>query len=201
MHMPDYKDFNQAQYSKNFQQYLGSNISNTVGGTNVEARITLLNKYLPFGRTVFEIGSAGGNDAFALKDAGYEIVPSDYVQEFVDLMKEKGLSALSYDAKNDELPMTVDCVYANAVFVHFTPDELSNFLEKAKLKLQNEKIIFMSVIKGEGHERSGRSRGIERDFYYYSTDLLQNIVTKAGFSILHRDDSDPKWIQAIITCK
>lgn len=199
--MRDYTDFNQAQYSNNFQKYLDSNINSNVGGGNIDSRISLLKKYLPRGRTIFEIGSAGGNDAAALKEGGYEVVASDYVQEFVTILNKRGLNALIYDAKKDELPLIVDCIYANAVFVHFTPDELSSFLVKAKPKLRNDKIVFISVIKGEGYERSGRSRGIERDFYYYSTELLRKIATDTGYNIKHLDDNDQKWIQAILASK
>ncbi len=199
--MRDYTDFNQAQYSNNFQKYLDSNLNSNVGGGNIDSRISLLKKYLPRGRTIFEIGSAGGNDAAALKEGGYEVVASDYVQEFVTILNKRGLNALIYDAKKDELPLIVDCIYANAVFVHFTPDELSSFLVKAKPKLRNDKIVFISVIKGEGYERSGRSRGIERDFYYYSTELLRKIATDTGYNIKHLDDNDQKWIQAILASK
>lgn len=199
--MTEKQEFNQTQYSKNFQQYLDSNLDGGIGGGNIDTRVTLLKKYLPTGKTVFEIGSAGGSEALALKEAGYKVIASDYVQEFVYLLKNKGLNAVSYDAKKDTLPVSIDCIYANAVFVHFTPDEFSSFLVKSKSKLQNEKIIFLSVIKGIGHERSGRNRGIERDFYYYTTELLQQIAINTGCKILYLNDDDPKWIQAIITCK
>lgn len=197
--MSQNRDFNQKQYSQNFQQYLDSNVEGNIGGGTPQDRIELLKKYLPDGRTVFEIGSGGGIDATLLKEAGYNLMASDYVEKFVDILKEKELHAVSFDAKNDELSFPVDCIYANAVFVHFSPEEISNFLSRVKDKLTNEKLIFLTIIKGEGQERSVRNRGFERDFYYYSAESLKKLIEKVGYKMLYLKDEDSKWIQAIIT--
>lgn len=193
------RDFNQQQYSKNFQQYLDSNSEGNVGGGTPQTRVDLLKKYLPSGRTVFEIGAGEGLDSLALQKAGYKVVASDYVIEFVEILKEKGLQAVSFDAKSDELSDSIDCIYANAVFVHFSQEETRDFLKRIKNKLKNESIIFLSVIKGEGHERSARSRGFERDFYYYSTHTLKSLFENLGYKILYINDDKDKWIQIVVT--
>lgn len=189
-------DFNRLQYAAHADTYLQSNSDGKIGGQNPEHRSQLLSQYLPHGRRVFEIGSAGGDDALMLQNAGYEVTASDYVEEFVTKLQEKGIPAIQFDAKKDEFPQT-DALYANAVFVHFTPEEMALSLQRAKEKLEHEKIVFLSVIKGEGSERSGRARGIERDFYYYSALTLSEILQRVGFEILHCDETDPKWIQLI----
>lgn len=148
-----------------------------------------------------EIGSAGGEDALELHKAGYTVLASDYVENFVTILREKGLRAFLFDAKKDELSSDISAIYANAVFVHFAPNELSAFLKKAKQKLIQEKVIFLSVIKGKGYERSVRSRGFERDFYYYTKDMLESILKQQGFAVQYCDDSDQKWIQVIASCK
>lgn len=87
--MSDKVDFNQSQYSANFQTYLESNKDGKVGGNDIDTRINLLKKYLTEGSTIFEIGSAGGSEAQKLIEAGYKVVASDYVPEFVELLKKK----------------------------------------------------------------------------------------------------------------
>jgi cyclopropane fatty-acyl-phospholipid synthase-like methyltransferase len=110
------------------------------------------------------------------------------------------LNTILFDAKNDEFPLdTVDAIYANAVFVHFTPEEIVEFLKKVKFHLQNEKIIFISVIQGRGTERTGRSRGFDRDFQYYDKSTLTEIIGQAGYIILWDNFTDEKWIQIIAT--
>lgn len=192
------KDFNNQQYSKNYQKYLDNNPEGAIGGGTPQTRAGLLEKYLPIGRMVFEIGAGEGLDSLQLQKAGYKVTVSDYVDRFIQILNEKGLDSALFDAKNDELPISPDCIYANAVFVHFSPEELMDFLKRAKEKLTNERIVFLSVIKGEGYERSARSVGFERDFYYYSTDSLKELIRNGGYKILYLNDEDPKWIQAVI---
>ncbi len=190
-------DFNQNQYQANYQQYLESNSDGKIGGSSPQDRINLFKRFLPKGRNVFEIGSAGGVDSLILKEAGYDVTASDYAKNFVKILQAKGLTAIAFDAKTDTLPEEYSAIYANAVFVHFSPNEITQFLLSSKSKLTNEKIIFFSVIKGIGSERSARGRGFERDFYYYKTLDLEQILEKAGLKILFIDDKNEKWIQVI----
>lgn len=193
-------DFNKTQYEEHAQSYTASNTDGRIGGGTPAERTQLLLKYLPKGRHIFEVGSAGGQDARALQQAGYEVTPTDFVEPFVENLREKGFDARLFDAKKDEFP-AMDALYANAVFVHFTPSELQDCLKRAKPKLTNEKIVFMSLIKGEGQERSGRARGIERDFQYYTLESLEKILKDAGFEIVFSREVDEKWIQVVGTLK
>lgn len=176
-------DFNRLQYETFFRQYLESNKDHSVGGKTPDLRVNMLQTFLPVGRKVLEIGSGIGGDAEALKKAGYEVTTSDITDGFLEVLKSKGFSPLKLDAKRDFLPSNMDAIYANAVLVHFSPDELSLFLQKAGLSLQKERIFFLSVIKGEGFERSSRARGFERDFHYYNQDNLGILLETAGFQI------------------
>jgi SAM-dependent methyltransferase len=190
-------DFNKTQYEQNIDVYLETNKGFQVGGKTIQERVDLLKQFLPQGKTVFEIGSGPGEDAKMLEQSGYDVIASDFVEGFVNILKQKGLNATLFDAKNDELPGDLNAIYANAVFVHFSPEELSTFLTKAKQSLVGEKIIFFSVIKGNGSERSARARGFERDFQYYSKQELESILNEIGYKILYLDESDVKWIQII----
>jgi 2-polyprenyl-3-methyl-5-hydroxy-6-metoxy-1,4-benzoquinol methylase len=188
--------FNKEQYGKYLQHYLDANIDEHVGGGTTQSRIALLKKYLPAHSHIFEVGSAGGIDALALQKAGYTVTPSDFSEKFVEILREKHLSAILFDAKHDEIPNNIDAIYSNAVFVHFIPEELKNFLHKAKQKLQNSKIIYLSVIKGEGSERKASKSGFARDFQYYTEDLLKKILSDEQFIILETQLVD-KWIQIV----
>ncbi len=189
-------NFNKNQYQENTSTYLTHNQDGSAGGGSVESRVELLKKYLPKGRTVFEIGSGGGNDAMSLHKNGYEVIATDFVGNFIKILKEKGLNVLLFDAKKEEIPRDIDAIFANAVFVHFTPEEVKHFLQKAKLKLQNEKIIFISVLKGEGSERSARKKGFERDFQYYTLESISGLLNDESFEVMYSDD-DGKWLQFI----
>ncbi len=191
------RDFNHQQYSNNFQQYLESNRDGLIGGENINKRIELISNFLPIGRRILEIGSGAGDDAKSLADKGYKVIASDYVEAFVKSLKQKGLETITFDAKQDKVNQKIDAIYANAVFVHFSPDEIATFLKNIKDDLENERLIFLSLIKGDGYERSARSRGFERDFYYYNTATIKNLLEKSGLDVVYENDEDPKWIQLI----
>jgi len=192
-----YQDFNQFQYQNNFQTYAEHNKNFEVGGGSPESRVNLLLEYLPRGKTVFEIGSGLGADALSLRNAGYEVIASDFVEKFIVELKNKNLKAIFFDAKLDDIPEGIDCIYANAVFVHLSPEDVFGFLSKAKNKLINKKLVFISVIKGDGYERSTRAKGFERDFYYYQLDSITEILSKAGYKVVFSNNNDPKWLQII----
>lgn len=188
--------FNQNQYSQNADLYLESNVNGDIGGGTPQTRASTLLGYLPKGRKVFEIGSGGGADAIILQKSGYDVIASDFVSEFVQVLKKKGLPAIYFDAKRDEFP-EMDALYANGVFVHFTPQEIKNCLLRAKEKLLHEKLVFIAVLKGEGWERSARGRGFERDFYYYNLQSLTEILRDCDFKIVYQDDTYGRWMQII----
>lgn len=194
------EDFNKQQYSVHFQQYLESNPTGEIGGGSPKQRVHFLKRFLPIGRSVLEIGSGGGNDALELQNAGYKVTASEFIDRFLNELKNKGLKTIYLDAKKDEIP-PADGIYANAVFVHFSPQEIADFLKRAKPVLQNEKVLFFSVIKGEGQERSARNRGFEREFHYYALDSITPILSEEKFRILQADDTDPKWLQIIASGK
>lgn len=189
-------DFNKSQYETHYRQYLDSNLNNEIGGGSIEERIALVKKSLPLGRLILEIGSGGGDDALALENAGYRVIPSEFVKGFIDIMETKGLNPLMLDAKKDSLPLT-DAIYANAVFVHFSPVEIEKFLKKAADSLKGEKLLIFSLIKGEGHETSKRNRGFEREFYYYTLDSITPLLNKSGFIVSKSEDKGPKWLQIV----
>ena len=191
-------DFNRSQYTKFAEQYLLLNQDTEIGGWNAEWRAEIVKQFLPKGRLIFEIGAGGGDDAVALRSAWYEVIPTDFVQPFVEELVAKGFPAFVFDAKEDAFPVKkVDAIYANAVFVHFSPKEIHDFLVKAQQYLDNEKLIFISVLLGSWTTRAGRNRGFDRDFQYYYYVTLKNILDDAGYDTIWSKEIDKKWIQIV----
>jgi len=188
--------FNKQQYEKYLDYYLDSNTDQHVGGGTTQARLELLKKYLPLGSHIFEIGSGGGTDASLLQEAGYKVTASDFSEKFVEVLQRKNLSAIHFDAKKDTLPDSIDAIYANAVFVHFFPEELQKFVHNAKDKLIGNKLIYFSIIEGDGSERKVSKSGFDRDFQYFTKEALEKILSEEGYTILEVRKID-KWIQVI----
>ena len=191
-------EFNKIQYDRHIDEYLNTNSDQHVGGGDATSRVDLIRQYLPKGSTVFEIGAGGGDDALALRQAGFAVTASDFSDEFVKILKSKNIPALQNDAKQDELPGAYQAIYANAVFVHFEPAELDEFLLMIANKLQSPKIIFFSVIAGETQERrAGSNISFERDFQDYSETAIQKILRETGYTVLHLSLVDKRWYQVV----
>jgi len=193
-------DFNKKQYEQHIQDYIDLNEDGHVGGGTAQSRASTIKQFLVPNSHIFEIGSGVGGDALALQVAGYKVTASDFSEKFVQVLRSNGLDAVLFNAKTDKIDNAVDAIYANAVFVHFTYDELKSFLQRASSSLAGAKIIYFSVIKGDGVERRGPSStglGMLRDFQYYTEDDLRKILMDCGYKILDLSLRDGKWIQVV----
>ncbi len=196
--MPIDDSFNKAQYENHFDEYVETNQDFHIGGGSIQSRVELVQKYLPTGSKILEIGAGTGDDARALSQAGYKVTTTDFSEKFVDAIRSKGIEAAIFDAKKDVLPEGYNAVYANAVFVHFDTSELSYFLAQAAEKLEKPQLIFLSVIEGESQERrSGSNISFERDFQDYTEDQLRDLLSHAGFNVNHMELVDGRWLQVV----
>lgn len=193
-------DLNYAAYNENAQQYIDHNKEGATGGLTPVARVKRFQNFMVSGR-VLEIGSGEGLDAIALRQAGYTVIASDFVASFINRLRSKGLPTIAFDAKRDAIPadlQPLDGVYANAVFVHFNPNDFIESLQKIRVALTPNGIIFCSVILGEGSEIAGRAKGIEREFFYYNPQSIEPILAESGFAIdLLEYPIDGKWLHVI----
>ncbi|HLL60750.1 MAG TPA: class I SAM-dependent methyltransferase [Candidatus Nitrosocosmicus sp.] len=195
---PKYKDFNQKQYQENVSIYLENNNDGYVGGNYPSDRVKFLSTILPTERHILEIGSGPGHDALALQEFGYHVTASDYVDAFVKILKNKKLKTIKFNAKEDHLNENYDAIYANAVLVHFSANEINDFLIRVKNHLRNEKVVFISFKKGKGSERTGSVSGIERDFNYHTLDEIKELANSSGYEIVKINEVDEKWMQILL---
>jgi SAM-dependent methyltransferase len=193
-------DINFDAYNQKANVYIEKNPGGTTGGLTPEERARNFQKFLPKGR-VLEIGSGAGLDADALDQAGFEVIASDYVPSFVELLQGSSYQVITLDAKNDTIPSgltPLDGIYANAVFVHFSPNDFKNTLTKFNQALRDGGYMYFSVMHGEGTEVAGRAKGIEREFFYYKNEDLNRLLEETGFTIDKIEyPIDEKWIHVI----
>ena len=188
-------DRNFTAYQDHVDSYLMFLNGGITGGLNPEQRAHNFQKFLKSGK-VLEIGSGVGLDAIELEKLGFEVIPTDFVDSFINLMKEKSLSPLKFDAKYELLPMfNLEGVFANAVFVHFNKNDLEFCSENIFIALKQNGILFFSVMQGSGSEISNKMNGIEREFFYYQKEDLIELLEKVGFQVLEiTENVDNRWI-------
>lgn len=153
---------------------------------------------------VLELGSAFGRDAIYVEQQGYQVQRTDATQGFVDLLNNQGHDARLLNAITGDFGSGWNLIFANAVLLHFTPEETEVVLKKAHESLAENGIFAFTVKQGEGSGWSEEKLGAPRYFNYWDTESLQSLLTSTGFGDVEVNDgndghshSNAKWIHVI----
>ncbi len=115
---------------------------------------------------------------------------TDAADGFVTLLQESGYSARRFNILTDDFHSTYDLVFANCVFLHFSPQELKKVLNKIQTCLKDKGILSFSLKKGEGEEWTTVKIGQPRYFCYWNLDAIQQLLESTGFVIVTSAEDD-----------
>lgn len=135
-------------------------------------------------KAVLEIGSGFGRDASYIKNKGYEVIATDAVATFVNLLKKSGHKARLLNVLTDDMGEGYGMIFANAVLLHLNPAQFKQVLIKIKKSLLKEGVLAFSVKEGEGSEWTKAKLDAPRYFQYWQEDNLKRIVIESGFQIV-----------------
>lgn len=183
-----------ATYADHVTEYI-QGTPQEVSGMTKQWLDTIMSRITPSDR-IFELGSAFGRDAAYFQSKGYRVECTDAVPEFVSLLLSSGFNARLCNALTDDFGNGYGLVFANAVFLHFSPEELELVLSKVHSCLVSEGLLAFSVKAGEGHEWSEEKVGAPRYFQYWQEQPLIQIVEKNRF-IVDSIQHDGKWLFVI----
>jgi SAM-dependent methyltransferase len=167
-------------YNDHVQDYVAANES-----TMSDSRKVIVKKVLalvPKGSQVLEIGSGFGRDADYIESLGYKVERTDAVEGFVELLKNQGHEVRKLNALTDDFGNDFDLVYAQAVFLHFNPEQMKQVLKKSFNSLKPGGILAFSVKEGQGESWPNDYLGVPRYYCYWQEPALQKITESAGFS-------------------
>lgn len=156
--------------------------------------------HIPKDGKILEIGSGFGRDAEYIQELGYDIVCSDAVDSFVEILKQKGFHTRKLNVLADTINDTYAMVFADAVLLHFTPEEAASVTKKVCKALTNKGIFALRVKKGNGPVWTDAKLGAPRYFYYWQPDDLKAMLTDSGFTVLSTDENNANnndWIGLI----
>ena len=119
--------------------------------------INLINPFIEFlspDSVILEIGSGPGKDWEIFNKKGFEVVGSDYSEEFVDYLKNKypKNQFIKLDGAKLDTDKNFDAIYSNKVLHHLTDDQLVNSIKRQVELLNIGGIICHSFWKGKGDE-------------------------------------------------
>ena len=141
--------------------------------------IAVLERYLPEGASVLELGMGPGKDLDLLR-AAYTVTGSDTSQVFLDRYRKKHPDAdvLLLDARHFGTDRSFDCIYSNKVLHHLTRDELAISFGRQRAVLNDAGLVLHSFWYGTGQETMHGLR-----FTYYTEATLREVWGE-GFEVL-----------------
>ena len=137
---------------------------------------------------VLEIGSAFGRDSDTLEALGRTVRRTDAARAFVAMQRAAGRQAEVLDVLHD--PLVDDdhgpyaAVLANAVFLHFSPEQLHDVLAKVRDALVPDGLLGFSVKVGDGAGWSDHKLGVPRWFQYWRAEPLRAALEAAGLDVV-----------------
>jgi SAM-dependent methyltransferase len=141
----------------------------------------LIDAHLPAGGSVLELGSGSGRDAVELEQRGHRVRRTDAPGSFVDMIRADGYQADRLNALTDDFGGPYDLVFADAVFLHFTRDQLAAVLRKAR---EAAALLAFTTREGEGDKWSRRYLDLPRHFTLWQEQALRDLLAECGWSVL-----------------
>ena len=151
---------------------------------------------LPPQPRIIEIGAGFGRDAEYIESQGFSVERTDATEAFVALLQEKGYCAYSFNILKDSFTDLYDLVFANAVFLHFTRQELEEVLRKVWFALRDQGILSFAVKKGQGEEWTMDKLDRPRYFCYWEQPEITALLIQRGFGEVNISE-DKKFLQII----
>ena len=151
--------------------------------------LNALQRYVPLGSSVLEIGMGPGND-FQQLSAIYKMTGSDISRTFLDRYHNIDPQAelLHLDARTLHLDRIFDALYSNKVLIHLTVEEVAKSFDNQLKILKPGGIAFHTFWKGEGVEFY---EGI-RFSYFTHAHIKEQIDEDQWTALLLKDYSEIK---------
>jgi len=152
---------------------------------------------------ILEVGSGFGRDAEYIREQGFDIECSDAVPNFVELLQKKGFKTRLLDLLKDEVDDGYNMVLADAVLLHFTPEESEVVARKIHQALSKDGIFALRMKQGDGAVWTEEKLGEPRYFYYWKAEELKGMLTNCGFEWLSMTESftghnNASWMHIIL---
>lgn len=189
-----------ASYEAHIQEYNDGTPQEVSEG--VKGWIDQMLDEVPKDASIVEIGSAFGRDANYIEGKGYEVQRTDATHGFVELLSSQGYSAKDFNLITDEFDKSYDVVFADAVLLHFTREELELALGKVYTALTSGGRFAFSLKQGEGERWSEDKLGSPRFFCYWTKAHITEVLERTGFihTVITTSEfgtNNPQWLHII----
>jgi len=183
-------------YNKNANEFIKNTLD--LDMSNLQKKFE---KYLPKNAKILDLGFGSGRDSRYFHNKGFEVVSTDFSEEFVSIGKDLlDNKVILLDTLEMKFVNEFDGIWACASLLHFNDDDLRIAITNCHNALKKDGIMFTSFKKGTFvGERNGRI------FHDFVEEDLEKLVISLGFDILEiyesKDigpDRTEYWINLII---
>jgi SAM-dependent methyltransferase len=137
---------------------------------------------VPHSAKILEIGSGSGRDAAYMESLDYKVNRTDATVAFIKHLKNNGHHAELLNILTDELPdNSYDLIYANAVLLHFTHEELETIIQKIHMALKKNGKLAFTLKEGQGQEWSTKTLKDPRYFMFWTKQNIEQLIKNIGF--------------------
>lgn len=150
---------------------------------------------------ILEIGSGSGKDANYFASQGYSMELTDASDGFVEYLNRTGYVARRLNILVDDIQSNYDMIFADAVFLHFTEEELMFVLYKSYKAIKDGGRLAFTLKVGDGEESTNRKLDAPRYFHYWQKAEIEKILKNVGFSNVYinagddfRGEDRPDWL-------
>ncbi len=189
-------DITISSYDRETSRYLAAS-----GPTSVPVR-GYLDRYAAAlsGGHVMELGSGPGTDADYLDSRGLRVERTDATAAFVQRLRARGHHARLLDARAHDYGGPFDGVWANAVLLHLSPEQLEQALLTAWRATRPGGVLGVTLKEGDGSRWSTAKLDRPRHFTYWRADALADVLLRTGWvvdTIEHYDGRLEPWLFAL----
>ncbi len=191
------------------KEYYNKNASDMIENTlklDLQPIYEKFEKFLKPGSKVLDVGFGSGRDSLHFEAKGYEVVSIDFAEEVYYRGKNLlNTEVLLVDVRDMRYQNEFAGIWASAVFLHFTNEEIINVLERCASALKNDGVMYISFKYGESALiRHGR---FFNDFDEKKFDKLMNNITSFEVNEIWKtqdarsNHNSQYWLNIILTKK
>jgi len=116
------------------------------------------------------------------------------------MLREQGHDAELLEITCDELGEGLDAIFANAVLLHLTPEQLEDLLRRAGRAVRPTGLLAFTLKEGDGDLWSDQKLGAPRYFRYWREPELCELLKRTGWTVEaveHAQGRLEPWLQVI----
>jgi predicted TPR repeat methyltransferase len=189
-----------ASYEERAEAYLQDSTSTSLAV--YEEFLCRVVSLLPGDAQMLELGSGPGRDALFFDTNGVAVRRTDGALAFIEWLRASGHRADLLEVTADEFGGPFDIVFANAVLLHLTVNQLDDVLTKAARAVGPKGLLAFTVKEGECAAWTTAKIDKPRYFAYWSEAAMRTHLTANGWeplSIAHEWGRTEPWL--FIVCQ